>query len=115
MVLEIVAVAAPPVKAVLFGASGSDIPSINRVSGFETGPDVVLNPVIVTVADELALNVAMALAGLDSKMITPKAATIVAIILFLSPKTIINQNTSVNFLWSAYYPTQFMQELCHSR
>jgi len=48
-------------------------------------------------------------------MITPKAATIVAIILFLSPKTIINQNTSVNFLWSAYYPTQFMQELCHSR
>ncbi len=115
MVLEIVAVAAPPVKAVLFGASGSDIPSINRVSGFETGPDVVLNPVIVTVADELALNVAMALAGLDSTMITPKAATIVAIILFLSPKTIINQNTSVNFLWSAYYPTQFMQELCHSR
>ena len=94
----IVALAVPLVTVPLSGRLGSDVPSITSVGGLETGPEVVLNPVIVTVAEELELEAAMAWAGPDTAMITPKAAIIIAIILFLNFKTVIDHISSVNTL-----------------
>jgi hypothetical protein len=82
----IVAVPVPLMVVPLSETLGSDVPSMTSVSGFEPGPSIALNPVIVTVADELVLYVAMALAGPDNTMITPKAAIIVAIVMFLAFK-----------------------------
>jgi hypothetical protein len=111
----IAAVPFPLMVVPLSETLGSDVPSITSVSGFETGPSIALNPVIVTAADELALYVAMALAGPDNAMITPKAAIIVAIILFLSLKTVIDQISNVNSIGNAHCSTQLNQETCHFR
>jgi len=51
----IAALAVPLVTVPLSGRLASDVPSITSVGGLETGPEVVLNPVIVTVAEELEL------------------------------------------------------------